>query len=333
MNKRSVQVTGGGTYFVTLPKAWATKSGIHRGSEMTVVENETGSLLLMPEDMKRENRVRLSLQDKDAVWIQRAIISCYVTGFDVIEGNGVRISPQQRRAVRQVAQSLVGLEIMDESQDSMVLHCLVSMRDFAAEATLRRIFAITQAMLSDAVAAFLARDTTLANDVVERDTEADRLTRVMSRELGLLLRDLLLENEIGMSRILFHEYHGVAKILERIGDHAVQISRAVAGLSEPIAADTASRIEQLQVNAEEVVVQSVEAFLKPDLAGANSALSEREHTRRWEEEAQLPNAGKNALSLAVIFGSLLRVRDYAFNIAEAALNMGVPHLQEQGREG
>ena len=329
MNKRKVQVTGGGTYFVTLPKAWATGVGIHRGSEIMVVENQTGSLLLMPEDLKTENRVQLSLQGKDDLWIQRAIISCYVTGFDVIETNGVRISPQQRRAVRQVAQSLVGLEIMDESQDSIVLHCLVSMRDFAAETTLRRIYAITQAMLNDAVAAFLARDTTLANDVVERDIEADRLTRVMSRELGLLLRDLLLEQEIGMSRLLFHEYHGVAKVLERIGDHAVRISRAVSGLNEPIDADTASRIKRLKTDAAKVVSQSVEAFLKPDLAGANGALSEREHTHKWEEEAQLPNAGKNALSLAVIFGSLLRVRDYAFNIAETALNMGVPHLQQQ----
>lgn len=332
MNTRKVQVTGGGTYFVTLPKAWATGVGIHRGSEVTVVENATGSLLLMPEDLKTENRVQLSLQGKDAVWIQRAIISCYVTGFDVIETNASRISPQQRRAVRQVAQSLVGMEIMDESQDSIVLHCLVSMRDFTAEATLRRIFAITQAMLSDAVVAFLTRDSTLANDVVERDIEADRLTRVMSRELGLLLRDLLLEQEIGMSRLLFHEYHGVAKVLERIGDHAVRISRAVAGLNEPIETDTASRIKRLKTDAAKIVSQSVDAFLKPDLAGANRALSEREHTHKWEGEAQLPNAGKNALSLAVIFGSLLRVRDYAFNIAETALNMGVPHLQQQDKK-
>ncbi|HDL85051.1 MAG TPA: phosphate uptake regulator PhoU, partial [Candidatus Acetothermia bacterium] len=292
MNKRSVQVTGGGTYFVTLPKAWATGVGIHRGSEVMVVENETGSLLLMPEGLKMENSVRLSLEGKDAVWIQRAIISCYVTGFDVIEVDGTRISAGQRRAVRQVAQSLVGLEIMDESQDSIVLHCLVSMRDFAAEATLRRIYAITQAMLSDAVSAFLSRDATLANDVVERDIEADRLTRVMSRELGLLLRDLLLEKEIGMSRILFHEYHGVAKILERIGDHAVQISRAVAGLREPIDADTISRIERLKENAEKIVLQSVDAFLKADLEAANRALSERENTHKWEEEAQLQNVGR-----------------------------------------
>jgi len=329
MEKRSVQVTGGGTYFVTLPKAWATKIGISRGSEITVVENATGSLLLMPEDLQMENRARLSLEGKDAIWIQRAIISCYVTGYDVIVMNGTRISAEQRRAVRQVAQSLVGLEIMDESQDSITLHCLVSMRDFAAEVTLRRIFAITQAMLADSVSAFLTCDVTLANDVIERDIEADRLTRVMSRELGLLLRDLLLEKEIGMSRILFHEYHGIAKILERIGDHAVQISRAVGGVKEPIGTDTASRIARLQQNATDIVLQSVEAFLKADLVGANNALSERENTDAWEKEAQLQNTTKNALSLAVIFSSLLRVRDYAFNIAEAALNMGVPHLQEK----
>ena len=218
---------------------------------------------------------------------------------------------------------------MDESQDSITLHCLVSMRDFAAEVTLRRIFAITQAMLADSVSAFLTCDVTLANDVIERDIEADRLTRVMSRELGLLLRDLLLEKEIGMSRILFHEYHGIAKILERIGDHAVQISRAVGGVKEPIGTDTASRIARLQQNATDIVLQSVEAFLKADLVGANNALSERENTDAWEKEAQLQNTTKNALSLAVIFSSLLRVRDYAFNIAEAALNMGVPHLQEK----
>ncbi len=329
MNSRSVQITGGGTYFVTLPKAWATEVGIHRGSEVMVVENQTGSLLLMPEDLKTENKVCLSLQDKDPVWIERAIISCYVTGFDVIETNGARISPEQRRAVRQTAQSLVGLEIMDETQTCIILHCLVSMRDFTGEATLRRIFAITRAMLNDSVAAFLAHDDILANDVVERDAEADRLTRVMSRELGLLLRDLLLEQEIGMSRLMFHEFHGVAKVLERIGDHAVRISRSVTGLKEPIEADIASRIRRLKDDAERIVSQSVEAFLKPDLSVANGALSERAKTRKWEEEAQLPKVGHNALSLGIIFGSLLRVRDYAFNIAEAALDMGVPRLKEE----
>jgi phosphate uptake regulator len=331
MDNRKVQLTGGGTYFVTLPKQWATRLGIERGSEISLVENVTGSLLLVPQTLGQENRVSLSLSGKDRLWIERAIISCYVTGFDVIEINGTRIAPEQRRAVRQVSQSLVGLEIMDESQDRIVLHCLVSMRDFAAEATLKRIFAITQAMLCDAVSSFISRDTSLANDVIERDTEADRLTRVMSRELGLLLRDLLLEEEIGMSRISFHEYHGVAKILERIGDHAVKVSRTVPSLTQALPQRTTEGINALAEAAETTVEESVQAFLNTDLALANQVLSKRDRTSEWEEKrVRLAKGGENAQPLSTIFDSLLRIRDYAFNIAETALNMGIPQLQAHG---
>ncbi|RLE39024.1 hypothetical protein DRJ23_04140 [Candidatus Acetothermia bacterium] len=327
MENRKVQVTGGGTYFVTLPKRWANRVGMQRGAEVTLVENSTGSLLLVPEGIDARNRVVLSLSGKDRVWIERAIISCYITGFDVIEVNGSRITSDQRRAVRETAQALVGLEIMEEQQDRIILHCLVSMRDFAAEATLKRIYSITTAMLHDAVHAFTAHDSELARDVIERDTEADRLTLVMSRELGLLLRDLLLERDVGMSRLLFHEYHAVAKTLERIGDHAVKVSRAALDLSSPLDAGMIAEIEVLYSAAQEVIEGSVEAFLGADVTRANSVLAAREDTPALEEKARLSRGTVQLQPLATIFDSLLRVRDYAFNIAENALNMGVPGFQ------
>ncbi len=327
MDQRKVQVTGGGTFFVTLPKPWATRVGIERGSEVSLMENATGSLLIVPRTLAGANRVVLSLEEKDLAWIERAIISCYITGFDVIEVNGARISPEQRRAVRQVSQSLVGLEIMDEVQDRIVLHCLVSMRDFAAEATLKRIHAITQAMLHDAINAFVARDIDLANDVVERDAEADRLTRVMSRELGLLLRDLLLEEEIEMSRILFHEYHSVAKVLERIGDHAVKVSRTVSSLSDAPPPHAREPIEALCAAALDTVAQSVQGFLDADQDQASRVLRERSQTAQWERRARKAESEWPALPLGGLLESLLRIRDYAFNIAEMALNMEIPHLK------
>jgi len=330
MENRKVQVTGGGTYFVTLPKGWANKLGVGRGSQVSLVENATGSLLLVPEGIGRENRVTLSLAGKDDLWIERAIISCYITGFDVIEVDGTRITSAQRRAVRQTAQSLVGLEIMEEEQDRIVLHCLVSMRDFAAQATLRRIYSITTAMLRDAVHAFTGKDDELARDVIERDTEADRLTLVMSRELGLLLRDLLLEKDVGMSRILFHEHHAVAKTLERIGDHAVKVSRAALSLSTPLDKSTIKEIDELYSAAQRVIEGSVEAFMNADLTRANRALAEREQTPQLEEKARLSKGSVEIQPLATIFDSLLRVREYAFNIAENALNMGVPGFQSEG---
>jgi len=326
MDHRKVQVTGGGTFFVTLPKPWATRVGIQRGAEISVMENTTGSLLIVPRTLIGENRVALSLEGKDLPWIERAIISCYITGFDVIEVDGARISPEQRRTVRQVSQSLVGLEILDEVQDRIVLHCLVNLRDFAAEATLRRIHAITQAMLRDAIAAFRTRDVDLANDVIERDAEADRLTRVMSRELGLLLRDLLLEEEIGMSRILFHAYHSVAKILERIGDHAVKVSRTVSSLTEAPPAHARAAIDALAAAALDAVAQSMQGFLDGDQENGSRVLHERDRTGGWETRARQAEGEWPTLPLGGLMESLLRVRDYAFNIAEMAFDMNIPSL-------
>jgi phosphate uptake regulator len=327
MNHRKVQITGGGTYFVTLPKDWANRMGIERGVELSLVENTTGSLLLIPDGIRGKNHVRLSIEGKDRLWIERAIISCYVTGFDVIEIDGARITADQRRAVRGVAQSLVGLEIMDEAQDRIVLHCLVSMQDFAVEATLKRILAISRAMLHDAIQAVMTHDVNLAKDVIDRDTEADRLTLVLSRELGLLLRDLLLEKEIGMSRILFHEYHAAAKILERVGDHAVKISQFVLSFDDELPKTVCTEIQSLFEVASGVIAQSIEAFVIPDLNLANQVLQERDRTEARERRAQRAREGVDAQGLATVFDSLLRVRDYAFNIAENALNMGVPRLQ------
>ncbi len=327
MEARKVQVTGGGTYFVTLPKGWANRLNVGRGSQLLLVENSTGSLLVVPDGIGRENRVTLSLSGKDNVWIERAIISCYITGFNVIEVDGTRITSTQRRAVRQTAQSLVGLEIMEEEQDRIVLHCLVSMRDFTAEATLKRIYAIVTAMLRDAVHAFTSKDDELARDVIERDTEADRLTLVMSRELGLLLRDMLLEKDVGMSRILFHEHHAVAKALERIGDHAVKVSRAALALSTPLDASMISEIDRMYAAAQLVIEGSVEAFMHADLTKANRVLAERGNTPELEERARLSKGVIDLQPLATISDSLLRVREYAFNIAENALNMGVPGFQ------
>jgi len=327
MDQRKVQITGGGTFFVTLPKPWAVRVGIERGSEISVMENTTGSLLIVPRALTGGNRVTLSLEGKDGAWIERAIISCYITGFDVIEVDGTRISPEQRRAVRGASQSLVGLEILDEAQDRIVLHCLVNLRDFAAQATLRRIHAITQAMLRDAVAAFTSRDVDLASDVVERDAEADRLTRVMSRELGLLLRDLLLEEEIGMSRILFHEFHSVAKILERIGDHAVKVSRTVPSLSEPPPAHARASIDALAAAALDAVARSMRGFLDGDQENGSQVLHERSRTPDWEARARQAESEWPTLPLGGLMESLLRVRDYAFNIAEMAFDMEIPGLE------
>ena len=45
--ERRVQQTSGGTYFVCLPKEWAEKGGLEKGSKLTVVWTQDDSLTII----------------------------------------------------------------------------------------------------------------------------------------------------------------------------------------------------------------------------------------------------------------------------------------------
>lgn len=336
MDKRRVQVTGGGTFFVTLPKRWAERWGLSSGEELGLVENGSGALLLIPKGLGEGNRCELSLGGREeGELLQRDIISLYIAGYDVIVLRGERIRPETRRAVREIAQTLVGLEILEETHRTILLQCFLNVRDFPVERTLRRISAITMEMLADAVTAFTKRDEELAKDVVERDDDVDRLELVVARQLSLLLRDLLLEEEVGVPKLHFFYHHAVAKQLERIADHAVKISRATLALTASPREPIVERVRELAETTRDVVVGAVGAFMDRDSREANRVLAQRASGERLFELSRISamaDQPEDAHPISIVMDSLLRVREYGYNIAETALNVSVP-LTPDDREG
>ncbi len=323
MYERKVQKTGGSTYFVTLPKEWATSIGISRGSVVTLMPNSSGALLLVPDTLPEGNRCTIELQDWGFERLQREIISRYIAGFDTILIRGERVRPEQRRSVRTIAQGLVGLEIFEETQQTVALHALVNVRDFPVEKTLGRVFDITRNMLGDAVIAFCQHDEELARDVMERDSDIDRLVLLVARQFSLLLRDLMVEEDFGLSRIQFLHFHEVADQVERVADHAVKISAATLALDTPVVRSVAEEITARAEDSTQIFERAVRSFVDQDAELANEVLEERERseelfsiTRKTASEKH-PEA---ASSISIALDSLLRIREYGFNIAENALD-------------
>jgi len=329
MYKRKVQVTGGGTYFVTLPKGWAARVGIRHGGVVSLVPSEGGPLLVVPEGLRDHNRCVLPLDGRSRVELQRDIIAHYIAGFDVIRVVGERVRPQERRIVREIAQSLIGIEILEETQSTVVLHSVVNIQDFPAHQTIHRIYDITRAMLEDAIAAFLARDDELARDVVERDGDVDRLVLLVARQFSLLLRDLVTEEEVGLSRFEFLYHHTVADQLERVADHAVKISRAALEVEAPPSPEVRGRVRGLFAEPKEILEGAVRAFEERDTKLANQVLAHKEDRNQLLELAQISAADQpeNAYAISIVMDSLLRGREYGFNIAEIALDAAVPSPQ------
>ncbi|HAZ27778.1 TPA: hypothetical protein DCY67_04045 [Candidatus Acetothermia bacterium] len=323
--RRRVQVTGGGTFLVTLPKEWADGVGVGQGSTMQLIPNDSGAMLVVPEGMRERNRCTLSMTGREPVHLQRDIIARYIAGYDVIEVVGDRIRPEGRRVVRGIAQSLVGVEVLGENQGAVVLHCVASARDFPAPLTIHRIFEIAGAMWDDAVAAFLARDEELARDVEDRDADVDRLVLLTARQFGLLLRDLIVEEEAGMPRFQFLHYYTVADQLERVADHAVKVSRAARALVHDLSPKSAGRVREIASASQEILREAVQAFVDRDVARANRVLAEKETQAgltTWMQDA-IGGQQENALPLTLLHDSLLRIREHGFNIAEIALDASV----------
>lgn len=335
MEVRKVQITGGATFMVTLPKSWAERVGLQPGSPLLLVPREE-ALILVPEERARPAKVVLKLRNQSEEALARELISLYIAGFDIIEVRGERIRPEQRRVIREVSRALIGPEIVEESAESVLIHNLLDLAEVSAERTFERIYMIGKSMFSDALRALLERDSELARDVVGRDSEVDRLFLMLSRQLRIALQDILGEEE---ARLRLFDYHTATKQVERIADHAVKIAQAVSALEQAIPKELREAIQQA---SHEVVARldgATEALCQLDLDRANQVIAEavgtqelllkmRELLGQLElDETQRPRA---AQLLGLVVDSLSRVSDYTTNIAEVALNAAAPSLRGGG---
>jgi phosphate uptake regulator len=229
MALRKIQRTGGGTFFVSLPKEWAGRLGLKRGSFVSVVESAEGRLVVDPKyDAERVPQVA-SLEPSEV--LDRDIIGKYLLGFDVIRiVSKDQISTGQREIVRQAVRRLVGLEIIEEDYKSIVMQCLLEPASLSPEKILRREYNFAAGMHRDAVTALIEGDVHLGGNVAERDDEVNRLYFLLVRTLRTALRDSRLSERLRMSPLDCLDYRLVASFVEGIGDQSVQIAETLPSL-------------------------------------------------------------------------------------------------------
>lgn len=333
MEVRKVQITGGSTFMVTLPKGWAEKVGLRPGSPLRLAPRGE-ALILIPEGRAMPTKAILELGDRAGEALAREIIALYIAGFDIIEVRGERIGPDQRRVIREVTRALIGPEIVEESTASVVIHNLLDLEEVSAERTFERIYLISKAMLTDALRALLEHDLELARDVIGRDSEVDRLFLMLSRQLRIALQNILKGDQ---PRLFDH--HAAAKQLERIADHAVKIARVALEAEAAVLQGLREALQRAGSKVLSLLDGATEAFLRLDLEGANRVIDQAEEVQDlllevarpfWELELGGAERARAAQALGIIGDSLSRVSDYAANIAEVALNAAAPPLSGGG---
>jgi phosphate uptake regulator len=331
METRKVQVTGGSTYTVSLPKDWATENDVSAGS---VVEfhSEEDLLLLSPRDETErvEGTLDITGLEEDHE-LTRAVMTMYVSGFDIIQLEAERITAAQRRIIRDATQGLVGLEVIEETTDRVVLQDLLDSSELSVHNAITRMRLVSLTMLRDAVDALVEDDDDLAHDVVERDDDVDRLWYMVSRVFRTVLRNPTSANDIGFPRETVFDYQSAARQLERIADHASKIADLaleIDGSSD----DVADELLAMRDLALEVPEVAMDALLEDDPETATRMANEArgmvpavdEKTRSVDNAIRRLDDPQRAQRLGLVVDSLNRTADYGANIAESALQKAAP---------
>ena len=174
MELRKVQLTGGSSITVTLPKAWVEKVELRAGDVVGCDVLPDGSLAILPH-AKGERKVQRYVVDfgeGEGEYLFRKIIAAYLMGYDAIVVTSKRpLPPVARHAVREAVRRIIGIEIVEEEANTITLQDFLDPREFHLDKALRRMSLLTQAMQDEAFAALTKPDPGVLKSVEDRDDE------------------------------------------------------------------------------------------------------------------------------------------------------------------
>lgn len=316
---RKVQRTPSGTFFVCVPKPWAERYGLNRGSLVTVSETADGKLLIDPEYGVAPSPRTITL--KSGPYLSREIIGKYLLGFDIIRIEpGNRVSFEVRDTVKSTVDHLIGLEILEEDYSSIVLQCLLEPSGFPPEKILRRSYAIAAGMHRDVVNSFVDGDVPLAKSVVARDDEGNRLYFLLVRILRTIVQNPSLSGKLGVAPIGCLDYRLVASLVEAIGDECVHAAQKTIELKgTKLTEDIRKLFVDFHASCFAAHENALSAFLTGDitLAGGVREMQEKIEKTYADIETVARRQSLEVVPLVLAVASFLRqIYEHSVDIAD-----------------
>jgi len=333
---RKIQVTGGSTYILSLPKKWIQKNQIKKGDSVFVREEENGSLLIDTLgdrkfiDKKEETLIRIHPKDTTSS-ILRKTVSTYLIGYTkirIITNLPYALSPKLRNDLKSfVRQFLVGTEILTDSSSELALQVLLDYRELSVQNVLNRMAIITSSMHKDAMMAFEKMDIQTAKSVIETDTEVDRFSFYLIRQTKLAISNRQTIKAIGLKNERdCLGYRLITKTVERTADHAAKIAEYVLNFKKKPEQLIINKINVLSKFAVSMFDKSINALFEKnyDLADkVSDSLIEFAKLEKDILDKPKTNGSDDFSNLRLLLESIIRTAEYASDIAEVVLNLNV----------
>lgn len=192
--------------------------------------------------------------------------------------------------------------------------------------------------IETAVKAMVNQDVELANRVIESDDEIDQQERQIE---DLCLKLLLQQQPVAKDLRLISSALKMVTDMERIGDHATDISEITIALADKSYIKKLEHIQQMAKETMIMLVNSIEAFVNKDIEEADSVIKRDDvvddlFSKVKTELVQMihenVDVGEQATDLLMVAKYLERIGDHATNISEWVIfSITGTHPGEKGK--
>jgi phosphate uptake regulator len=352
---RKVQCTGRGSYIISLPKEWVLDIGLKRGSEIAFNLEPDLTLKLIPRKIKEKTEENESSKLKeyyisvdpaeDLQATLRLIQALYVTSADIIRIHfkGAINASKCRTEIKNFSRdTLLGAEIIDETEDEITLQILIKQSEFPMEKAVRRMAIIALSANKDAVAALKNPTKELRQNIINAHHDVNRLALYVVRQLKFGLEHNMYR-ELGFRTPKeYLLYRIIVNHIKTIGDDAVNLINNLSTfqklvddqllfIKEPIDEEIYSQLQSFNASANQLFEDSTKAMFKRDYNDAEKLIPKRETYVKLENDLIRLMSSKKldpniASMLRLVLDSSRRILDYAKDMAELTLNRTVEEL-------
>ena len=324
---RTLQITGGSTYVISLPKKWIRELNIEQGTQIKIQRQKDHSLLLIPENKLKKERKDVKIiieEDEEIDTIIRKLIALYLSGYKniTIRSTSERIESKHRNILKEfIRKTFVGTEILTDSANEIVLQVLVSYPELSIS------MAITASMHRDAITALREMNKELAQDVINTDDEVDRFNLYVIRLLKIAAEKPLIMKELNIDNPKdCVGYRVITKSVERTADHATKISQNILMLKKPLDKAILDKIVDMSEMSINVFENAIDSLFKQDYDKGDETIKNAKKIIKMENELNISIDNlviEERTLLKLIIESISRTAEYASDIGEVVLNLHI----------
>lgn len=328
LETRKVQKTGGSSYIVSLPIKWIEQHEIKPKDSLGIIPQSDGNLLITPQT-NPEKYLTVKEFDLDIIkdynYLFRVLIGAYIMGFSVIKlKSSKKFESHIRECITNFTKIAMGPEIIEETNNFILIKDTLDPKEMPFEVTIKRMYILAVGMHEDAINAVIKGDKKLAENVIKRDNDIDRLHWLIGRQSNIFLKDIILCQRMGITLEDANQFQFFSKFLERIGDHAVKIAKNVILLIDhKIEKDNIDKITKASKISLKILDNSLDAWLQKDINLANQNIENvKELVSMCEVLSHSLNQSsvESSIVFSYIIESIRRTGEYAGDICEIIIN-------------